>query len=265
MSRFLDDTAVETVGGGRFEGRIDRGWWIVDGPNGGYLAAIVVRAVEAAAGPDPTLRSLTVHYLRRPTEGPVTLDVRAERVGRTVSTWSARVEQPHGTVALALATVAGDRDAVAFDEVRGPAAPSPEDCAAIDGTASMIPMHGRYDMAPCFGRAPWEPADPAAPLPARTGGWLRLSDPTPVDAAVLVAMTDAWWPPVFSKLGGQPLAVPTVDLTVHLHRRPADPTDWVLGEFTSPVAEAGYLVEDARLFDRHGRLLVSSRQLAVVM
>ena len=43
-TRFDVDTAVEALGGGRYTGRIDRSWWIVRGPNGGYVAAIVLRA-----------------------------------------------------------------------------------------------------------------------------------------------------------------------------------------------------------------------------
>lgn len=44
-SRFERDTAVSAAGGGSYDATIDPSWWILRGPNGGYLAAIVARAV----------------------------------------------------------------------------------------------------------------------------------------------------------------------------------------------------------------------------
>ena len=48
VSRFSTDTAVRSMGAGCYAADIDRGWWIERGPNGGYLAAIVLRAIQAA-------------------------------------------------------------------------------------------------------------------------------------------------------------------------------------------------------------------------
>ncbi len=76
-------------------------------------------------------------------------------------------------------------------------------------------------------------------------------------------MSDAWLPPIFSRVD-HPLAVPTVDLTVHFRALPADPLDFCFAEFDSPLAADGYLVEHGRVLDRDGRLLIESRQLAVV-
>jgi len=37
--RFSTDTAVTPLEDGRYAARIDPGWWIERGPNGGYVAA----------------------------------------------------------------------------------------------------------------------------------------------------------------------------------------------------------------------------------
>ena len=50
MTRFDTDTALEPVGEGVYEGRIDPGWFVFVGPNGGYVAAIVLRAMTRAVG-----------------------------------------------------------------------------------------------------------------------------------------------------------------------------------------------------------------------
>jgi hypothetical protein len=62
MTRFDRDTAVVPQSDGVYEARIDRGWWIVVGPNGGYVGAILMRAMEHAVGdPSRAPRSVTVH------------------------------------------------------------------------------------------------------------------------------------------------------------------------------------------------------------
>ncbi|MGZ4784895.1 MAG: acyl-CoA thioesterase domain-containing protein, partial [Acidimicrobiales bacterium] len=66
-SRFATDTAATPLGAGRYTARVDPGWWIERGPNGGYVAALILRAVTAeVADPDRQLRSFTVHYLAPP-------------------------------------------------------------------------------------------------------------------------------------------------------------------------------------------------------
>ena len=42
MTRFERDSAVTRAGDGVYDVRIDGGWWIVVGANGGYLAAIML-------------------------------------------------------------------------------------------------------------------------------------------------------------------------------------------------------------------------------
>jgi hypothetical protein len=43
-NRFDQDTALTPKGEGLYEVEINRGWWIVRGPNGGYVAAILAKA-----------------------------------------------------------------------------------------------------------------------------------------------------------------------------------------------------------------------------
>ena len=45
-NKFDRDTAVRQVSEGLYEGRIDPDWWIERGPNGGYVAAIMLRALS---------------------------------------------------------------------------------------------------------------------------------------------------------------------------------------------------------------------------
>jgi acyl-CoA thioesterase len=98
----------------------------------------------------------------------------------------------------------------------------------------------------------------------RTGGWLQLAEDRPLDAALVVALADAWFPTAFTRLDG-PAAAPTIDLTVHV--RAALPLDSqpVLGQFESTTLRDGFFEEDGRLFAADGALLAQSRQLALLL
>ena len=64
-TRFDSDSAVRLVSEGVYDAHVDPGWWVVSGPNGGYLAAILVRALEASAeNPVPEVRALQDWSLR---------------------------------------------------------------------------------------------------------------------------------------------------------------------------------------------------------
>src|SRR5690349_12700411 len=121
ITRFDRDTAVARVAPGKYQGTMDRGWWIINGPNGGYIAAIVLRAMlEEVADPARSARSLTLHYLRPPTEGEVSIDVTIERTGRTLSTVSARLFQGERLMVIALGAFATSRESFAFSDREAP-------------------------------------------------------------------------------------------------------------------------------------------------
>jgi acyl-CoA thioesterase len=276
-TRFDRDTEVRALGGGAFEGRIDGGWWIVRGPNGGYLAAILLRALAAAVGdPERAPRSLTVHFLRPPAEGPVRIETRLERVGRTLTTATARMLQEGRLQALAVAAFAKPRQAPELHHAVMPEVEPPERLALLPRVAPP-PSQGADDPPPLSMRERYEErwalgAPPGSPGSGRAlaGGWIRLREPRALDAPLLAALSDAWPPAVFStaELGTIAGGVPTIDLTVHF-RAPlpppgAGPHDWALVAFQTREAREGFIEEDGEIWSRDGVLLAQSRQLAVV-
>jgi acyl-CoA thioesterase len=259
-SRFALDTAVTALGDGRYRAAIDPRWR-VERPNGGYVAAILLRAVTAELDDPPRRpRSVTVHYLRPPEDGPVEVDVTVERAGRTMSAVSARLSQDGRPLALALVSAGITREGYRHEEAPAPAVPGPEDCPPLSRPPFPIPLRDQFDTRLAIGPEPFSGGDEAI-----TGGWLRLVDPESTDAHVLVQAADAWVPPVFG-VTTERLGVPTVDLTVHLLQAPRPDDDgWLLLRFRTRLAAEGYLEEDGEIWDRSGRLLAQSRQLAVVV
>ena len=261
-SRFAADTAVTPRGGGRYDATIDRGWWIQRGPNGGYLAAIVLRAICAEVDdPDRAPRSITLHYLRPPAEGPCEVEVAIERTGRGLTTASARLRQADQTCIVALVALAVVRPGPSFDDHPAPEVPAPDDVPRRDPLPGEpdIPIRHRYDTRPAIGAPPFTRADEAV-----TGGWIRTFDDDPLDPILLAAITDAWVPAVFSRLE-LPTGVPTIDLTVHVRALPRPEDRWALVRFRTTMAAEGYLEEDGEVWSQDGRLLAQSRQLAVLV
>ncbi len=256
-------TAVEPAADGRWTAEVDAGWFAPAGPNGGYLASIVLRAMQAAAG-DPARhpRSLTLHYLRAPAAGPVEVAVTVERAGRSLSTLSARMEQAGRPCVVALAAFSAAFETVADYALPAPAAPPPEGISPVPPMPGMPPIFERLETRPAIGPVPFSGADEA-----RSGGWLRLAEPRPADALAVATYVDAWWPAPFTRLT-TPVAAPTVDLTIHfrcaLPRPGADPAAPVLGLFTSRHSAEGFFEEDGELWSPDGVLLAQSRQLALL-
>jgi acyl-CoA thioesterase len=270
-NRFSADTAVVTQGDGRYSARIDPGWWIERGPNGGYVAAVILRAVTVeVAAPERRLRSFTVHYLAPPTEGAVEVLVTVERQGRSLTSVSARLVQADRLVAIAVGAFSISRPSIEFCDLVMPDVAAPEDLPSLDPSLGPL-LRRRYEERWALGPMPFSGGDVA-----RAGGWIRLArsesgrrfggpESETLDQHLLVALADAWMPPIFGRLT-EPLGVPTIDLTVHL-RDPIPPgyDDWVLVDFHTSVASDRFVEVDGELWTRDGRLLAQSRQLALAL
>jgi acyl-CoA thioesterase len=256
-------TAVAPLEDGTWSAAIDEDWFAGRGPNGGYLAAIVLRAMMAELA-DATRepRSLTCHYLRPPAAGPVRLDVTVERSGRATSTLTARLAQDGRECVLGVAAFGVEVPAPAAYATAPPAVPAPEAIAPVDSTASGLSITGRFEARPALGAGMFAGADEAV-----TGGWLRFADARETDAVALAMFADAWWPAPWVRLS-EPAWAPTIDLTVHFRGPRAAaalaPGEPVLAVFRSTTAADGFFEEDGELWTRDGVLLAQSRQLALL-
>ncbi|MBF6620254.1 MAG: thioesterase family protein [Patulibacter sp.] len=270
--------------GDRWVADVDLDWAAPTGPNGGYLAAIVVRAVEAAADPEHQrqLRSLSLQYLRSASEGPLELDVRTVRAGRRLASVAVTARQQGREVLTGFATLAtrgldqAGQWAPPFPDVAGP--PDPDAGAApmdrfdragghwLELPPGLPPIVERLRIAPRLGTGPYTGRKVAPGDPIETGGWMGSPEPQRIDAAYLAQLTDFWWPPALEVLT-VPAIAPTIDLTIHVQADlpvgGLDPAA-VLGTYRTTVAANGLGEEDGTLFGPNGTLLARSRQLALL-
>lgn len=263
--KFDLDTTLERKDDETWLGTTNSDWWVERGPHGGFLAALLLRALRGAVDdPERPVRSLTVHYIAPPDHGPLEVRTAIERVGKSRVSASARLTQDGETKALALAAFSPAWDSVewadaSMPEVRAPAEldPLPED------NGLTPPFFDNFDARPALGEWPFSGSDRAL-----SGGWIRFTEPRRMDDIAIAALADAWMPSVFTRLE-RPIAVPTVDLTVHFRTAlpPANtsPEDYVLAVFRSETAADGFFVEDGEIWSASGVLVAQARQLAVLM
>jgi acyl-CoA thioesterase len=269
MSQFDDDTRVTRLGpavdgpgdAAVFSGHVHAAWNIGANPNGGYLLALAARALQQCTPAQPDPLSITVHYLRPGlADRPCRIDTRLLRSGRTLSTVGATLVQD-GSARLELIAAMGDLGAAAAPprlSLPMPKMPPPDDCPGRSAGAQGVelPLLQRLNV-----RLHPDEAVPGAAGRARVSGWIRLADGSAPDALACLLMADAFPPSLFGLLGMVGW-VPTIELTVHLRRRPAP--GWLLGAFESHDLSDGRMIEDGALWDSDGQLVVQSRQLALL-
>jgi acyl-CoA thioesterase len=270
---FTRDTAVrrrEVPGGGQpdealFDANVADGWKAGRGPHGGYLAAMLLQALEAAlADQARAARSLTIHYARAPEPGPVRIATRIERSGRSLSTLSARMAQEGRLIALVLASFSVPWSGPEIDDLPLPDVepPSPDRQA---GTARSfgapaftehLVMQQRFQGAPLTGER----------RPMEVGAWIGLAEARVVDAPALAFFSDALLPSPFMAIG-EPAAAPTIDLTVHFRSSEprTNPRELVYAETSSKLVHEGFFEEDGIIWAADGTVLAQSRQLAILL
>lgn len=265
MHRLDRDTQLEPIEENRFRGRVDKGWWIVKGPNGGYLAAILLRAMQMTTNRiERTPRSMSIYYLSMARSGSIDVVTAVEKHGRSITTVTARMLQKNRPIAFAVGALGKPFSNFEFQDIKMPSVDPPEACTA-SRFQGVVPTVERYEMLPVIGGAPWSGSQRA-----HTGGWIRLIGERRPDAILMAAMSDAWYPSIFTKVkdGQFAGAVPTVDLTIHF--RTAFPLsnsktdDFYFVRFESTTSRQGYIEESGEIWSRTGVILAQSRQLALL-
>lgn len=277
---FAADTAATRVDERRWAVEVSPRWGVLGGaPNGGYLTALVGRAVADAVPTHPDPATITTHYLAPAEPGPAEVEVDVLAAGRRFSRVRATLHQAGRArlEVLAAFTDLAMHDGPDLGTGTPPPLPPRDQC--IDPgdirDAPAPPIRERMDQ-----RLPphaWSWADAQAGAHAEPSAHDRTDVEAGVEAGVLPAwvrwtggeemtplgllvLCDALPPAVFT-LGGPVGWVPTVELTVQVRRRPAP--GWLRVAFTTRHVTGGLLEEDGEVWDSEDRLVAVSRQLAL--
>jgi hypothetical protein len=254
------DPAAEPGRVYRFGAKIHPGWDIGGNANGGYLMAIVARAMAAVTGRPPL--TVTGHYLSPGPVGDCVVEVTLVRSGRRMATATGSLKMGDRELLRMLGTFADqDTSGVLYTDGAPPVLPPYEDCTPAPGPMDDdVPgLVARLDSR-------LRPGDEGFRTGAPTGvaeiaGWFDFADGGPIDLYGLLLAADAFPPPIFN--ADVPASwVPTLELTVHLRAIPVPgPIRCV---FRSRFIQGGLLDEDAELWDAAGQMVCQSRQLALI-
>jgi acyl-CoA thioesterase len=260
---FDAETGLEPQADGVWQGEIAEGWDTPRGPLGGYVMALQMRGLELAVDDaERQARSVTMHFLRVPEAGPVTVRATVERQGRSLSTVSGRLEQNGKLVGLALGAYSKPWEGPHLDDLPMPDVPPPDSHDAPKDarrSAKPPPFVGRLVMQSRFG-------DPAFSSSGNgeTGGWLGLKQDRPVDALAIAVIADAWFPAPWPRLKKFAPA-PTVDLTIHFRSPLPVQGPLLLGRFHNHYVRDGFFDEDGAMWAPDGTLVAQSRQHGLLL
>ena len=272
---FDTDTISNCVSDGHWQLDMAADWNIGNNPNGGYILACLLRAMATLTPDTPDPVSVTTHYLRPGLPGKVA-DLRASivRLGRRTATVTGTMEQD-GKPRITCTATYGNLCKQPTNRTAGnlttahspgrslvptaPALPPPEACTTRSELAQAIelPIMDRLDV-----RVDPQYATSSLDNEATMAGWIRFKDQRPIDSLALMLFCDAFPPSVFTRYG--PIGwVPTIELSVHIRRRPQ--TDWIKGMFSTGDLNGDLFIEDGMLWDQNDQLVARSRQLQMIL
>lgn len=259
MADFLADSQVR-FDDGDAPGRADLSPnWAVWGPNGGYLAAIALRAaMDRSRLPRPA--SFHCHFLAVGSFGPVALHVTSQGGGKRAESLRVEIVQDDRILLAASVWMVDDglrgyeHDFAAAPAIAGPDALRPYQELA-DNYDEWYPIWRSMEGRPLR----WDEPEPGDPV-SRT--WLRFNE-TPIpdpqaDAARQLFWLDfpGWNATIAAHRWPFPFLTPNLDLMVQFHRF-APEVDWMLADGNVLLAEDGLLGCVSRLFSEDGRLLAT--------
>ena len=254
MGLFEEHTAVAACQGTHWQAEVHRGWRIGSVANGGYVLALVGRALsEALNQPDPL--SINAFYLAPVLLGEV--EVAVESLSETRSTHFASADlRQEGELKLRATAAYTDLDKLKgpdWTNVTPPTVPAFDDAASL--AMSHLEIHQSIDLRMVQG------AEVFAQGKTTGNGefiaWLAHKDgaaPGPID---LLMFADIMPPPIFTLYGAYGW-VPTVELTVQVRRKPA--AGPLLARHTTRQVTGGVAETDTEIWDVKGALVAMARQ-----
>jgi acyl-coenzyme A thioesterase PaaI-like protein len=260
MTKFDEATQAIRVDENTYDVCLDPGYSIGGPLNGGYLMAVVLRAVVDDS-PFEHPVSTTSQFHRSPAPGPAQVRVERLKAGRTAAFTRATLVQDGVAQIESLVTTATLHGAEpVYADPPGHRMPPAEQCVKLpdpkpeSGMTLNAQMELLFD-PPTIG---WLNGEPTGRPESRA--YFRMTEPQDPDPFVLALAIDALPPVVFS--AGMRGWAPTVDLTWHLRALPAPGPLTLIGQ--GRLIADGWFDEDVEAWDAAGRLVAQSRQLARV-
>lgn len=256
------DTAV-AGSNGRFTARLSRDWEIW-GPNGGYVAAVLLRAAQAATTMSRPV-SFSCQYLGVADFDDVDLEVTSLRRASRAEALRVTMRQGERPIAEAQVWAVGDVEGLEHDHAARPSVPPPHEVPTIvdrlgKDHSDVYRFWSNLQSRPVTWVEDWDNRVPARPerydwyafVPAPDTG-----DPFVDACRSLVLIDTLCWPAAcLAYSSDMAWFAPSLDLSVRFHR-PAPSSEHLLVHSFAPVAADGLVAGEARTYDVDGRLVAT--------
>ena len=237
--------------------------WEIWGPNGGYVAAVSLRAAGCAAR---IRRPATfhMHFLRVAEFGPVELDVTVVQAGRRAESIRVSMSQEGRLIVVGMLRTALAGDGLLHDTAVAPTVDPPEKLSTYaelypDQAGPGYPFWNNVAAKPVEGARAASPPQGAPPVCRQWNRFVpraTFDDPF-VDAARSLILLDTMGWPAATRLHVEPAYIaPSLDISAWFHRAAAD-EEWLLSDHDCPVGDSGLLGMNGRIWTRNGRLLAT--------
>jgi len=231
---------------------------------GGLVAAVIYEKITPVVAEDKKVRSVMVSFVAPVAPGELDIRVSLLREGKSATQVQATAYQNDQVCAVVLASFGGDRQSnISVPAEPGPEMKAPDDVQAFPFIPDLTPDFTQYfDYRYTLGKMPFMGSEQT-----EMGGWIKLREESEraVTVSEILALLDAWPPAVFSMLK-KPASGSSLTWTINFVNIPEACTsnDWWQYKADVQSSAKGYSHIDANLWDKHGKLTVSSRQTVSV-
>ncbi len=263
MGDLAADTAVTATTANSFGTTLSPDWEIW-GPNGGYLAAVAMRAAGIISG-RARPASINAHFVGAGRSGDVDITTsvnRETKVGTSITVSLSQEGRPWMT-----ALVWGvDDDLPGLQHQSAPTPDHTTDIGSLASTAELMadadgprhPFWSNLDQRPLNWIQEWDDRAPSDPSVA---SWVRFVptatfvDPW-IDAArsLILIDLDSWPAATRAHVGELEVYAPTIEVSARfIASTVTEP--WLLSEATTPRAEGGLIAATAQIWNRNLELV----------
>jgi len=226
---------------------------------GGLLLAMSARAATHAVPEGRPLRAINMTYVAPVSAGTIEIKVQLLRSGSSVSHVSCQIHQNGHVATTATLSYGSPRDgSLTIPRIPMPDVVPPEDGDEFPFLPPITPkfiQHLDYRWIP--GHTPL-----AGRETAHVFGWIRPSIPMKMDAAQILALLDAYPPPLWSK-AQVPFLASSLSSHFQILEIPETTQDahpWFLYDGPATVVGNGYSDVQARLWHQDGTLVAVGMQ-----
>ncbi len=258
------DHDTKLVGGdGRYVTSISADWKIW-GPNGGYMAALALRAAATASRFERPA-SFACHFLSVGAFEPAQVRVDLSRSARTAESLRATIAQNDrvlldAQVWMVAESVGLEHDFAPMPDVKPASQLDSFETLMPDDASPHFPFWNNLEGRPTdwVPRAQWRPGAPQLRCWYRFRPDACFDEPSLDAARALILIDTLSWPAACRAHdeATNPWMAPSLDLVARFHRAPPY-SEWLLVEARADVATEGLIGFHNRVWDEAGRVVAS--------